>query len=538
MLPPTVGTRFSLAGYIGTVRFFGNVDGTKGDWIGVEWDDPARGKHDGIKDGRRYFSCIVPNSGSFIRLIPTIDFGKSFLKALVEKYVEVQHGSATQETVILGSSNGAIQVEAVNLDKVRQKFSRLERLREISLDKECVAYADQKGEIRSRCPSVKGLDLSYSLIPTWDIVVLIAIELPVLERLALNNNRLQPLESSALAQHAFQHITELQLNATLLTWQAVLNVLSLIPALHQLEFGYNRLTSLASEKYPETSSSSLELLNLDSNDLADWIDICQALQNFPSLNRLIVSANPLSSIPPLSTATFKLGTLKHLALSHTQIGTWSCIDALTDWCPVLEGLTLSGTPLVQSPGADRIWRQLTIARLPNLRALDGASISSRQRADAELFYLSLISRISYTSDAARRAEHPRWDALCQLHGTPDTSTSGPAKGDKLSSRLIRMEIQAILSSSPPYASAPPTPSASPVTLRILPTAPLRLLRLKLQKAFKAPRGARADVWVRMADDKLSRLGSLDGNADADESREVGWWLEEGAEIMVWLEKSG
>lgn len=32
---------------------------------------------------------------------------------------------------------------------------------------------------------VKTLDLSYSLIPSWDVVALIADELPQLERLAL-----------------------------------------------------------------------------------------------------------------------------------------------------------------------------------------------------------------------------------------------------------------------------------------------------------------------------------------------------------------
>lgn len=32
---------------------------------------------------------------------------------------------------------------------------------------------------------VKGVDLSYSLIPSWDVVALIATELPSLERLSL-----------------------------------------------------------------------------------------------------------------------------------------------------------------------------------------------------------------------------------------------------------------------------------------------------------------------------------------------------------------
>lgn len=55
---PDAGTRFALSCYIGTIRYVGEVDGTSGIWLGVEWDDRGRGKHDGIKDGKRYFSCL------------------------------------------------------------------------------------------------------------------------------------------------------------------------------------------------------------------------------------------------------------------------------------------------------------------------------------------------------------------------------------------------------------------------------------------------------------------------------------------------
>ncbi|KAH0553213.1 hypothetical protein GP486_006613, partial [Trichoglossum hirsutum] len=38
-----------------TVRYIGTVEGTKGDWLGVEWDDASKGKHNGVHDGKRYF---------------------------------------------------------------------------------------------------------------------------------------------------------------------------------------------------------------------------------------------------------------------------------------------------------------------------------------------------------------------------------------------------------------------------------------------------------------------------------------------------
>jgi tubulin-specific chaperone E len=93
------------------------------------------------------------NAGSFIRPTANIDFGTSFLDALQSKYVEALHGSGSEEKVILGSSKGAIEVEAVRLDKIRSKFSDLRRLKEVSLDNEMVARPNAQGQISGICPS-------------------------------------------------------------------------------------------------------------------------------------------------------------------------------------------------------------------------------------------------------------------------------------------------------------------------------------------------------------------------------------------------
>ena len=52
-----IGQRVSYGGDLCTVRYAGKVKGTKGEWVGVEWDDPSRGKHSGEIDGVRYFDC-------------------------------------------------------------------------------------------------------------------------------------------------------------------------------------------------------------------------------------------------------------------------------------------------------------------------------------------------------------------------------------------------------------------------------------------------------------------------------------------------
>ena len=70
----------------------------------------------------------------------------------MSKYIELPRVSP-QEKVLLGSSNGAIEVDVVGLDKVREKLANLQMLREISLDGEHVATCDPPGEIRQSCPS-------------------------------------------------------------------------------------------------------------------------------------------------------------------------------------------------------------------------------------------------------------------------------------------------------------------------------------------------------------------------------------------------
>ena len=51
------------------LRYIGPVKGQEGTWVGLEWDDTSRGKHDGTTGGVKYFSCLSGGStaGSFVR---------------------------------------------------------------------------------------------------------------------------------------------------------------------------------------------------------------------------------------------------------------------------------------------------------------------------------------------------------------------------------------------------------------------------------------------------------------------------------------
>jgi dynactin complex subunit len=51
------GKRLSFEGSLCTVCYVGEVQHTKGQWLGVEWDEPDRGKHTGTLKGIEYFKC-------------------------------------------------------------------------------------------------------------------------------------------------------------------------------------------------------------------------------------------------------------------------------------------------------------------------------------------------------------------------------------------------------------------------------------------------------------------------------------------------
>ena len=49
-----------------TVRYVGEVIGQLDVWIGLEWDDPSRGKHDGSTGGHQYFKCVFAGTNTYI----------------------------------------------------------------------------------------------------------------------------------------------------------------------------------------------------------------------------------------------------------------------------------------------------------------------------------------------------------------------------------------------------------------------------------------------------------------------------------------
>jgi dynactin complex subunit len=91
-------------GHVATVRYIGNVASAKDQsalYIGVEWDDPTRGKHDGSairsEDGVKvqHFTC-TEGAGSFLKPKKLIR-GETFGNVMRRRYVQMHEEMVSKD---------------------------------------------------------------------------------------------------------------------------------------------------------------------------------------------------------------------------------------------------------------------------------------------------------------------------------------------------------------------------------------------------------------------------------------------------------
>ena len=57
----------STQGYLGTIKFTGIIPQWNEEALGIEWDNPTRGKNNGCVGGVNYFDVGVEGAGAFIK---------------------------------------------------------------------------------------------------------------------------------------------------------------------------------------------------------------------------------------------------------------------------------------------------------------------------------------------------------------------------------------------------------------------------------------------------------------------------------------
>ena len=108
-------------------------------WLGVEWDTPGRGKHDGScvdKAGEmhRYFTCM-DRMGSFVKPAK-VKRGRSFVEVLRERYVELDApvtapGNIVPDAFVNTAKGHQIAIELHGEEKIR-KWQQIRTLQKVS----------------------------------------------------------------------------------------------------------------------------------------------------------------------------------------------------------------------------------------------------------------------------------------------------------------------------------------------------------------------------------------------------------------------
>ncbi|KAL8666965.1 MAG: hypothetical protein Q9168_007361 [Polycauliona sp. 1 TL-2023] len=470
--------RISYNDSLGTIKWRGVIEGLKGQWLGVEWDDASRGKHDGTYEGRSQ----EPTAASFIRPdSKRIDKNRSLLSALREKYgsENMSEGANERSSSIVISGK---KVDEVGFDVISRKQSAWSDLAVVSLNALRIdslfhysphSQQDSDKEVHALFSDLKWqeLDLSRNLFADWDDITNICKHLRDLRVLKVIGNRFKiNLPDPEDANHTFKELAELSLANCALEWDSISTLCTQqrFPNLQSLSLAFNPLND------PPSPFLNLQLPDLTTLDLTSCnlstLQPLSSLTNLPALSTLNLRSNPLTTLTTSPSLVFP--HLKTLDLTSTKLPTLSSLNLVLTTFPILCSLKTSHTPLTTSHPSPRL---LTIARLPGLTMLNNTAIPPHERQNADLYYLNTITHLilAAKNDEEQQVveEHPQWHHLCEEYGEPDSiiqkrnaqsSLSVPAmnNGNKNTPRYPPLSLGANLINFTFYFHTPPLPSTS------------------------------------------------------------------------------
>ncbi|XP_077574377.1 tubulin-specific chaperone E isoform X2 [Stigmatopora nigra] len=426
-----------------------------GVWLGVEWDDPSRGKHDGCHQGVRYFACGHPSGGSFVRPAKA-SFGSDFLSAVRRRYGE--DGAAALDE--------QINISSKTLEWTDVKERSLESLSVVLLEKCLVNGPGADGDVLRTTPNVRWLNLSASLLVSWDQVVAVARQLEHLEALQLSFNRLSLPSESASRRGAFGNLRALTLIGCRLTWTQILECAPMWPKLEELIVEDNLISHL--DRPPEGVFEELRCLDASKNAVEQ--DSLLNLAHLPRLEHLILSDAALSDIrfpdAAAGAETSAFASLEKLNLNCNAISEWGVMDELAK-LPSLRQLWCRGNHLVSDDRNPKTANQMLVAKLPHLCVLNGSQVSPQERRGAERDYLKMFGEEWMRSEArspsrrefARR--HPRYAGLVEKHGAPEEGELKKPRPFALKNQLLKITF--VFADE---TSRPPLVKKLPVTMEI------------------------------------------------------------------------
>ncbi|KAJ2160750.1 hypothetical protein GGF46_001996 [Coemansia sp. RSA 552] len=490
-----VGRWFSIDGSSGIVRYVGPVDGTTGEWLGVEWAKEGRGKHNGTHNNQQYFQCRKQSTphGSFIRNVKRINWGQTLLEAAKARYI-VQMDELLLPKAI-DKHRG--KIEAPRMDLVIGWQKNLTDLQTLGLDSQEIhgTFGEDLGVLQA----LRNLHLAQNYLTSWQAVEEILEQIP--HRVWLLDISANPFDVPLEIPPGTQvpGVDELRVDTLpVLDWARDVCGLVYRLSVRTLSHGWSQLGDVTG--VDPLLLVSLEDLRLEQNQ----IQSIAPLRQLPNLRHLDVSGNPIASIEPWSATDFP--RLQSLNLSRTLINDWSSIDHLRN---AVTALGMVGIPLVTPLPVDTS-RAHAIARLPKLTKLDGSLIPASERTEMERYYLVLCARSLPPGQPmdSLADRFPRFAELAETHGTPALPSQNTAR---LKTRLATVQIEVVSKLDDEL----PRVSASRPLIRSMLVRQLRPLAMRLAKTRSIHQiYLKTDAdWILLDNDSRPlSLYAPDGNA--------------------------
>ncbi|KAG1669876.1 hypothetical protein FOA52_012465 [Chlamydomonas sp. UWO 241] len=533
--PQEVGCRVQVQKDRATVRYLGSVAGQQGVWVGLEWDESSRGKHDGSTGGVRYFECASghPTAGSFVR-VEKVNFGFGVLEALRARYTNArgEMGDVDKSELWVHTvRNRKVFVELVGEAKISALQSQIQHLPSARVVGACISHLGDAAELAAALPSLVELDLTCNLVSGWGVAEGLCCTMTHLQVLNLSDNQLSlPRQPAGLA--TLPNLRALVLNDCGVDWQQVLVLQPLLPSLQELHLSGNGICSLApigmgdereAERVaPVTGFEKLQVLALEDNCILDWREI-ERLAHLPNLAKLHLCNNAITKLwypstsvalrlqrplkqrssgagaegtePPSATAAVPFPALSSLLLAGCQLANWDQMHEL-DKFPSLRELRVTGNPVLglsKSGGRFEV-----IGRVHGLTFLNGADVRARERKDSETRYLqNILAEVEdagpdEAAQAAARASHPRLPGLLEVHGAvlPTGGRGGGAHG-ALGSAMLELKLTCV--------AAAKNASMGSTTKKLPRSITIGQMKMLCEKLFKVKAGAML-VFMRSPDD--------------------------------------
>ena len=357
--------------------------GNSDTWIGVEWDDASRGKHNGEYKGQKLFEVSVPNSGSFLRK-SVVEFGTTISKEI-------------EGRVFPGGS----------LSLAGSLIENIGTIDSFPKEAKIINVADS---------------LVYSFQFIWDLLT-ISNQIQ-----SLIIGRCHFIEFPPPPNGTTFSLEELVLNDTNLNPDQLFLLLNSFSSIQSIDISYNTIPPLSLfTKIP--SYTKLQILHLDGLKINDFSCVYEDIGKLPELKELSLNHNEISLIPVPNSPIFQ--KLEILSLKNNKIPTIFSLDGILNF-PLLSKLNIQRNPIQETIGEIET-RLLMIGRFNQLTYLNGSEIKEQEKMESEIHYLTYFAK---EVSKGGKIKHPRWDDLVKRYGAPGIAEEKTDQKKKVKVKFI------------------------------------------------------------------------------------------------------